>query len=120
MDINTITTAMGAPTASDDEITFAIDCVSRDYPGMMATTMRQTLHIDEPDEALAFLRKSVNVFATLVERGSCAHCGHGVHRMTEEALWTHDQGSSRGCRAASFDRDGMWDDTIDKKWSATV
>ncbi|MEU7016458.1 HNH endonuclease [Streptomyces sp. NPDC046385] len=50
----------------------------------------------------------------------CRHCGHAIARVGE-ASWRHSAAApmSRGCRAASFDRDGTWDDSLDRAWKAS-
>ncbi|WP_206323225.1 HNH endonuclease [Streptomyces sp. HNM0574] len=56
----------------------------------------------------------------LMEHAVCRHCGHAVARIGN-AHWRHSAAApmSRGCRAASFDRDGAWDDSLDRAWKAT-
>ncbi|WP_176724061.1 MULTISPECIES: HNH endonuclease [unclassified Streptomyces] len=56
----------------------------------------------------------------LMEHTACRHCGHGIARIGN-AAWRHSAAApmSRGCRAASFDRDGTWDDTLDRAWKAS-
>jgi hypothetical protein len=60
------------------------------------------------------------VASELVEESVCRHCGHSIMRVGDSA-WRHDAAPpmSRGCRAASFDRDGTWDDSLDRAWKAT-
>ena len=55
------------------------------------------------------------VASELVEESVCRHCGHSIMRVGDSA-WRHDAAPpmSRGCRAASFDRDGDWDDSLDR------
>ncbi|MEW2167401.1 HNH endonuclease [Streptomyces sp. NPDC007084] len=50
----------------------------------------------------------------------CRHCGHAIARVGD-ASWRHSAAApmSRGCRAASFDRDGTWDDSLDRAWKAS-
>ncbi|WP_199809196.1 HNH endonuclease [Streptomyces sp. NRRL S-244] len=50
----------------------------------------------------------------------CRHCGHAIARIGD-AAWRHSAAApmSRGCRAASFDRDGTWDDSLDRAWKAS-
>ncbi|MER7485602.1 HNH endonuclease [Streptomyces sp. NPDC126497] len=50
----------------------------------------------------------------------CRYCGHAIARIGD-APWRHSAAApmSRGCRAASFDRDGTWDDSLDRAWKAT-
>lgn len=50
----------------------------------------------------------------------CRHCGHAIARIGD-APWRHSAAApmSRGCRAASFDRDGTWDDSLDRAWKAS-
>ncbi|WP_210730329.1 HNH endonuclease [Streptomyces sp. S816] len=50
----------------------------------------------------------------------CRHCGHAIARIGD-APWRHSTAApmSRGCRAASFDRDGTWDDSLDRGWKAS-
>lgn len=50
----------------------------------------------------------------------CRHCGRAIARIGD-APWRHSAAApmSRGCRAASFDRDGTWDDSLDRAWKAS-
>ncbi|MFI7101284.1 HNH endonuclease [Streptomyces sp. NPDC050161] len=50
----------------------------------------------------------------------CRYCGHAIARIGA-APWRHIAAApmSRGCRAASFDRDGTWDDSLDRAWKAS-
>ncbi|MFC9153816.1 HNH endonuclease [Streptomyces bauhiniae] len=50
----------------------------------------------------------------------CRHCGHAIARIGT-ASWRHIAAApmSRGCRAASFDRDGTWDNSLDRAWKAS-
>lgn len=51
----------------------------------------------------------------------CGRCGHPVaHFWFKKGLLhcAHGQRSTRGCRAASLDRLGHWDDTIPQSWTA--
>src|SRR5690242_16662571 len=52
----------------------------------------------------------------LTEEAECRHCGYLIVRIGDSG-WRHTSGSV-GCRAASFDRDGDWDDKLDRRWKA--
>ncbi|MEU7165324.1 HNH endonuclease [Streptomyces morookaense] len=56
----------------------------------------------------------------LMGHAACRHCGHAIARIGN-APWRHSAAApmSRGCRAASFDRDGAWDDSLDRAWKAS-
>ncbi|MFF0427126.1 HNH endonuclease [Streptomyces sp. NPDC004520] len=56
----------------------------------------------------------------LMKCAVCRHCGHEIARIGD-AAWRHSAAEpmSRGCRAASFDRDGTWDDSLDRAWKAS-
>ncbi|MBJ7903992.1 HNH endonuclease [Streptomyces sp. DSM 110735] len=56
----------------------------------------------------------------LMGHAVCRYCGHAIARIGD-ASWRHSAAApmSRGCRAASFDRDGTWDDSLDRAWKAT-
>ncbi|WP_198957072.1 HNH endonuclease [Streptomyces sp. CB01249] len=56
----------------------------------------------------------------LMRHAVCRHCGHAIAQIGN-ALWRHSAAApmSRGCRAASFDRDGTWDDSLDRAWKAS-
>ena len=58
--------------------------------------------------------------AELMGHAICRHCGHAIVRIGD-AAWRHAAAApmSRGCRAASFDRDGAWDDSLDRAWKAS-
>lgn len=49
---------------------------------------------------------------------TCRHCRHSIYQLPASDRWVHDAGNRRGCNAASYDRDGTWDDSLDRKWSA--
>ncbi|WP_181138630.1 HNH endonuclease [Streptomyces sp. Ru73] len=56
----------------------------------------------------------------LMGQAVCRYCGHAIARIGD-AAWRHSAAApmSRGCRAASFDRDGTWDDSLDRAWKAS-
>jgi hypothetical protein len=56
----------------------------------------------------------------LMGLAACRHCGNAIARIGD-AAWRHSAAApmSRGCRAASFDRDGTWDDSLDRAWKAS-
>jgi hypothetical protein len=60
------------------------------------------------------LRRAMRSSAELlVEQAACRHCGYPVYNIGER--WQHEGSSGNvGCRAASFDRLGTWDDTLDR------
>ncbi|WP_370421848.1 hypothetical protein AB8O64_27125 [Streptomyces sp. QH1-20] len=78
------------------------------------------------EEAIAQVRKAVEgLIEHQGERTSHATCKRcrfpvaSVKDPDEDATWVHlDDDYSRGCRAASFGRDGEWDDSLDKQWKA--
>jgi hypothetical protein len=56
-----------------------------------------------------------------IERAACQHCGVQIVRGSDGA-WFHGRmpsWGSRGCRSHSYDRLGTWDDTLDRRWTAT-
>jgi hypothetical protein len=56
-----------------------------------------------------------------IERAVCQHCGVEIVRGSDGA-WYHGRmpsSGSRGCRSHSYDRLGTWDDTLDRRWTAT-
>ncbi|MGW4321506.1 HNH endonuclease [Streptomyces sp. NPDC004684] len=55
----------------------------------------------------------------LFEHTVCRYCSHTIARIGD-ASWRHIAAApmSRGCRAASFDRNGAWDDSLDRSWKA--
>jgi hypothetical protein len=56
-----------------------------------------------------------------IERAACQHCEVDIVRGNDGA-WYHGRSpswGSRGCRAYSFHRLGTWDDTLDRRWTAT-
>lgn len=55
----------------------------------------------------------------LMRHAVCRHCGHAIARLGD-STWRHSAAApmSRGCRAASFDRDGTWDDSLSRAWKA--
>lgn len=56
----------------------------------------------------------------LMAHAACQHCGHAIARIADGA-WRHIGAApmSRGCRAASFDRNGTWDNSLDRAWKAS-
>ncbi|WP_063762324.1 HNH endonuclease [Streptomyces sp. NRRL F-5123] len=56
----------------------------------------------------------------LMDHASCRHCGHTIARIGESP-WRHVTAPlmSRGCRAASYDRNGTWDNALERAWKAT-
>ncbi|WP_406640087.1 hypothetical protein [Amycolatopsis sp. WGS_07] len=62
-------------------------------------------------------REVDSVQADAVVRVDCANCKHPIWRLGD-SRWEHVTGSV-GCRAASFDRDGDWDDRFSKSLKAT-
>ncbi|MEV5238692.1 HNH endonuclease [Streptomyces cinnamoneus] len=56
----------------------------------------------------------------LMSHAICRYCDHAIARIGD-APWRHIAAApmSRGCRAASFDRDGTWDDSLDRAWKAS-
>jgi hypothetical protein len=56
-----------------------------------------------------------------IERAVCRHCGIEIVRGNDGAWYHGDIPSwgSRGCRSYSFHRLGTWDDTLDRRWTAT-
>jgi hypothetical protein len=55
------------------------------------------------------------------ERGTCRHCGVAIVRGNTGAWFHGDVPSwgSRGCWSHSFQRLGIWDSPLDRRWSAT-
>jgi len=56
-----------------------------------------------------------------IERAVCRHCEVEIVHGTDGA-WYHGRTpswGSRGCRSYSFNRLGTWDDTLDRRWTAT-
>lgn len=56
----------------------------------------------------------------LMRHAVCRYCDHAIASIGD-ASWRHIAAApmSRGCRAASFDRDGTWDDSLDRAWKAS-
>jgi len=55
------------------------------------------------------------------ERAVCQHCQVAIVRGSD-GTWYHGHSpswGSRGCRAYSMHRLGTWDDTLDRRWTAT-
>lgn len=55
------------------------------------------------------------------ERGTCRHCEVGIVRGNNGAWFHGDVPSwgSRGCWSHSFQRLGIWDSPLDRKWNAS-
>ncbi|MFF9674517.1 HNH endonuclease [Streptomyces eurythermus] len=58
--------------------------------------------------------------AELMRHADCRYCGQAIARIGD-GPWLHTAAApmSRGCRAASYDRDGTWDNSLDRAWKAT-
>ncbi|MFH8407415.1 HNH endonuclease [Streptomyces sp. NPDC018019] len=84
--------------------------------------------ISSAEEVLRGIREEVadrtaqfeRLAAELMTHTDCRHCGHAIARIGD-GPWRHIAAApmSRGCRAASFDRDGTWDDSLDRAWKAS-
>jgi hypothetical protein len=72
------------------------------------------------DLVAARAEEAIQTEAELVRYTECRHCGFTIMRVGDSA-WRHDDAPpmSRGCRAASFDRDDKWDDSLNRTWKAT-
>lgn len=69
-------------------------------------------------ELLDKLRGMRSALEGSAERATCRHCGHPIYSLGDR--WQHEGESGNvGCRAASFDRLGTWDDSLDKAWKAS-
>lgn len=90
-----------------------------------AVVMAACEFVDEyPERATRKLRNAVDAMKKLNERpipeSICKRCGHPVMDPLNSGRWVHNTSSmDRGCRAASFSRDGRWDDSLDRHWVAT-
>ncbi|MFK0292274.1 HNH endonuclease [Streptomyces sp. NPDC090442] len=84
--------------------------------------------VSSAEEILRGIKEEVADRTTQLERltdelmghTDCRHRGHAIARIGA-APWRHiaAEPMSRGCRAASFDRDGTWDDSLDRAWKAS-
>jgi hypothetical protein len=57
------------------------------------------------------------------QTATCKHCSKPIETNGGDR-WFHVSDGSRGCRAASFNREGRagesaWDETLDRRWTAT-
>lgn len=69
-------------------------------------------------ELLDELRAMRLIFDRGVERAMCRHCGHPIYNLGSR--WQHEGESGNvGCRAASYDRLGTWDEALDQGWKAS-
>ncbi|MGV9322223.1 HNH endonuclease [Streptomyces sp. NPDC003660] len=84
--------------------------------------------VSSAEEVLRGLKEEVADRTAVFERlddeltghSVCRHCGHAIARIGN-ASWRHSAAApmSRGCRAASFDRNGTWDNSLDRAWKAS-
>ena len=58
---------------------------------------------------------------TTIDGTTCRYCGYPIRERHGLLLHVDRHGFplSRGCRAASYDRDGTWDDRLRRDWRAT-
>lgn len=100
---------------------YARDLVRRLIQEEPEITGKQVLAAVEADFQIR--QRAADQAATGSEDGTCKRCGHPVVRQADGSFVTHADSNGyplkRGCRAASFDRDGDWDDNLDKRWQAT-
>jgi hypothetical protein len=71
-----------------------------------------------PERTTPELRAAYAVFmraASPNEQAECRYCGKPITQFGD--TWLHSAGG-RGCRAATFDPDVGWDDSLDRKWRA--
>jgi hypothetical protein len=83
----------------------------------------------QPDMTLAEFRSvivtAIETMRVLDEKftSPCVHCGRpAVYLGDEEGvrhLGPNGEVVNKGCRAASFEYAGTWDNTLDRKWNAT-
>lgn len=89
--------------------------ILRDNPAM--TTGELVRRLDEiADEAEA---EQVEMLRR--ERAECRNCGQKISRPVggDVDMWRHeDADRSRSCRAASFDDETGWDDSLKRTWMA--
>jgi hypothetical protein len=73
---------------------------------------------DYPERTTPELRTAYAAFTRAAwrkEQAECRYCGKEISRFGD--TWLHATGG-RGCRAATFDPDVGWDDSLDRKWRA--
>lgn len=78
-----------------------------------------------PDRVTPELRAAFDQFVAVAEeetavqdQDDCRRCGHRI--VKRGGRWVHSTtGGERGCRAASWSRDGTWDNQMDRNWYAT-
>jgi hypothetical protein len=76
----------------------------------------------EAEEVLAEVYELVK---PVCPTATCRYCGHPI--ICLGGVWRHDIGPGTmvpsgygtiGCRSATFDRDGAWDETMNRAWKA--
>lgn len=87
-----------------------------------ALTLAEVALHDCPDitarELIDELRETHDAL-TRAAFSTCRTCGHPIYFNKLADRWQHEGLSGNvGCRAASFDRDGDWDDALDRRAKA--
>jgi hypothetical protein len=80
-----------------------------------------------PDITVAELLDSLTEVGGMVagiaeprDKGTCRFCHQPIALFfSEDGPWVHlNEERNRGCRAASFDADRGWNDSLDRRWTA--
>ena len=79
----------------------------------------------EFDAAVQRVRAQIVAARNMYDTGVCRNCHQPIHsprggswRHTAQPGWHDPDAESVGCRAASFDRLGHWDNSLDQRWKA--
>jgi hypothetical protein len=93
-----------------------IDEVLKSNPVATAREIRQYASVKEQGQ-----QAPADGAEARTERGTCRHCEVAIVRGNNGAWYHGDVPSwgSRGCWAHSFQRLGIWDSPLDRRWSAT-
>lgn len=81
---------------------------------------------DLPEYSIEMMQMALDAITAHCPKNTCRHCGHPIigwpsYRGT---AWNHVHGfairgsGTVGCRAASFNRLGTWDDSLPRHWVA--
>lgn len=102
------------------DIAFEAVALVHDLIGSAGVSSAEEVLRGLKEEAADRTAQSERLNAELMGHAVCRHCGHAILRIGD-AAWRHAAAApmSRGCRAASLDRHGTWDDSLDRAWKAS-
>lgn len=104
-------------SAQADTMVRAVKKAVDDEPGISG---REVLALLEELAHKAQERATEAMADSEPDRETCAKCGQPIQTDSRDReRWLHSSDRSRGCRAATFDRENGWNDDIPRSWMAT-